>query len=64
MKFLFMFAQWKPPLYMNKHEAKCSLLLLLRDTCYYFVDYINCKYLFFENFRLCSSAEVEIVLKV
>jgi len=43
--------------YVNKREAKHTLLILC-GTCYYFVHYFNW------NLSLCSSAEAGIVLNL
>jgi len=47
---------WELQLNVNKHEAKCTLLIY--GTCCCFVFYFNWK------FELCSSAEAGIVLNL
>jgi len=63
MKFCLFSRSWELQLYVNKREAKCSLLSKMQ--------FANCAALvavlfttLIENLRLCSSAEAGIVLNL
>jgi len=57
MKFLFVLAQLRAAVVREyKHEAKCTLRVVWHLLLF-------CLLLLIENLRLCSSAEVGIVLK-
>jgi len=64
MKFLLMFAQLETTaVHVNKHKAKCSLLIARHLLLFCAPNELLIFILKWKNLGLCSSAEAGIVLK-